>query len=44
LLPIPTAQAKQRIYGYAEGYDTLAEQQERLARDAAELKINNQQS
>ena len=29
---------------YAKGYDALAEQQERLARDAAELKINNQQS
>jgi hypothetical protein len=29
---------------YAEGYDSLAEQQERPARDAAELKINYQQS
>jgi hypothetical protein len=28
---------------YAQGYDALAEQQERLARDAAEL-INDQQS
>ena len=29
---------------YAQGYDALAEQQERPARDAAELKINNQQN
>jgi hypothetical protein len=28
---------------YAEGYDALAEQQEQLARGAAELKINNHQ-
>ena len=28
---------------YAEGYDALAEQQEQLARGAAEVKINNQQ-
>jgi hypothetical protein len=29
---------------YAKDYDALAEQEERLARDAAELEINNQQS
>jgi len=29
---------------YAESYDALAEQEERLARDAAELEINDQQS
>jgi len=29
---------------YAEDYDALAEQEERLARDAAELEISNQQS
>jgi hypothetical protein len=29
---------------WADGYDALAEQQEQLARDAAELKINYQQS
>jgi hypothetical protein len=29
---------------YAEDYDALAEQEERLARDAAQVKINNQES
>jgi hypothetical protein len=29
---------------YAKSYDALAEQQEQLARDAAKLNVNNQQS
>jgi hypothetical protein len=41
---IPTEAGAATYLRYAESYDALAEQEERLARDAAELEINNQQS
>jgi hypothetical protein len=45
LARIMTSEASVAAYlHYAEGYDALAEQQEQLARDAAELKINNHES
>jgi hypothetical protein len=40
---IPSQAGAVAYLGYAKDYDALAEQQERLARDAAELEINNQQ-
>ena len=40
---IPAEAGAATYLRYAEGYDALAEQQERLARDAAELEINDQQ-
>ena len=40
---IPSQAGAAAYLRYAKDYDALAEQQERLARDAAELEINNQQ-
>ena len=36
---IPTESGAATYLRYAEGYDALAEQEERLARDAAELEM-----
>jgi len=44
LARIIPAEAGAAYLRYAEDYDALAEQEERLARDAAELEISNQQS
>jgi hypothetical protein len=41
---IPAEAGAATYLRYAEDYDALAEQEERLARDAAELEINNQQN
>jgi hypothetical protein len=41
---IPAEACAATYLRYAEGYDALAEQQERLARNAAELEINDQQT
>ena len=40
---IPAEAGAATYLRYAEDYEALAEQEERLARDAAELEINNQQ-
>ena len=41
---IPTEAGAATYLRYDESYDALAEQEERLARDAAQLEINDQQS
>jgi hypothetical protein len=40
---IPSKAGAAAYLRYAKDYDALAEQQERLARDAAELEINKEQ-